>query len=241
MEPLPHLQIPDWTPELEASFLSQGKIEESPSGCLTWTGPIFIPGGYGRFYVPSGEKGKAGRVYRAHRVIYAWRVGDPGEAVLNHVCHDPFECRTSDNYCIHRRCVNPDHLEPTTRGENVRKGLPGSPLWHPLGNSLKTHCDYGHEFTPENTYKNPKTGDRACKICKAARAAATYAEMTDEERDALNAKRRANREHITYDLRPCEACGLDYQPLRSTSRFCPRKACINKRQSANRANRKENK
>jgi len=239
MEPLPHLQIPDWTPELEASFLSQGQIEESPGGCLTWTGPVFIPGGYGRFYIPSGEKGKVGRNYRAHRVIYAWRIGEPGEAILDHTCHDPLEC-LSDDYCIHRRCVNPDHLQPTTRGENVRRGLPGSPLWHPLGNSLKTHCDNGHEFTPENTYRDLKTGYRACSICKAARAAKAYAEMTDEERDALNAKRRANRKRITYEPRQCQEpeCTNIYQPMRSESRYCSEQACINRRQNANRAKRK---
>jgi len=234
MEPLPHLQILDWTPELEASFLSQGKIEETPSGCLTWTGPVFLPGGYGRFYVPSGEKGKAGRVYRAHRVMFAWRNGDPGQAVLNHICHDPFECFASDDYCIHRRCINPDHLEPTTRGDNVRKGIPGSPLWHPLGNSLKTHCDNGHEFTPENTSINKKTGWRSCKICSAARTAATRSAMTDEERDAHNDRRRANRKHITYEVRPCENCGKPYQPIRSTSQFCQRKVCVNERQRLNR-------
>lgn len=31
-----------------------------------------------------------------------------------------------------------------------------------------THCKHGHEFTPENTYWNPK-GFRNCRICRAAR------------------------------------------------------------------------
>ena len=152
--------------------------------------------------------------YRAHRVSYVWAHGEPN-CDLHHTCGNTW-------------CVNPDHIVAASAGQKRHRSvIPG-------------HCANGHEFTPENTYLDSR-GWRQCKICKAARAAATYAEMTDEERDALNTKRRANREHITYDLRPCEACGLDYQPLRSTSRFCPRKACINKRQSANRANRKENK
>lgn len=33
-----------------------------------------------------------------------------------------------------------------------------------------THCKHGHEFTPENTYFNPK-GFRNCRICRAARRA----------------------------------------------------------------------
>ena len=29
-----------------------------------------------------------------------------------------------------------------------------------------TYCKNGHEFTPKNTYTNPNTGFRACRICK---------------------------------------------------------------------------
>jgi len=229
MEPLPHLPIPDWTPELDASFISQGKIEESPDGCFIWTGPIFMPGGYGRFYIPSGEKGKAGRSYRAHRVIYAWLVGDPGEAVLDHICHDPLECFDSDDYCIHRRCVNPDHLVPTTRGDNVRRGLPGSPLWHPQGNSLKQISARGHDLD----YVDPRRGWRESRVDRAA-ATARYRERNREE---INATRRANRQRITYDPRPCLWCGTVYQPMRSDSRYCTERACINDRQRANRNKR----
>lgn len=32
-------------------------------------------------------------------------------------------------------------------------------------NAVKTHCDQGHEFTPENTYKQTKSG-RGCKECR---------------------------------------------------------------------------
>jgi HNH endonuclease len=33
----------------------------------------------------------------------------------------------------------------------------------------KTHCTKKHEYTPENTYVNPKTGGRDCQICRAER------------------------------------------------------------------------
>ena len=39
----------------------------------------------------------------------------------------------------------------------------GKPHWVP-----KTHCPSGHEFTPENTYLNPK-GYKECKHCRKAR------------------------------------------------------------------------
>lgn len=36
----------------------------------------------------------------------------------------------------------------------------------PVGNKDKTHCKNGHEFTPENTIKNPcDEGRRRCRIC----------------------------------------------------------------------------
>ena len=237
MEPLPHSPIPSRTPELGASFDANVPAPDPETGCQFWLGQKYTTG-YGRFYVPSAEKNKAGRQYRAHRVAYAWKHGDPGEAVIDHLCHDPILCVPDENgWCLHRSCVNVDHLGLTTRGENVRRGIPGSPLWHPVGNSNKTHCDNGHEFTTENTYEDLKRGWRQCVTCKAARAAKTYAEMTDADRDAHNAKRRARRKHITYDIRPCQCCGLDYQPMRSDSRFCTRQVCINVRQTENRNRR----
>jgi HNH endonuclease len=36
-------------------------------------------------------------------------------------------------------------------------------------NSVKTHCKYGHEFTPENTYIFPSNGRRGCRKCAVLR------------------------------------------------------------------------
>jgi Transcription factor WhiB len=38
-------------------------------------------------------------------------------------------------------------------------------------NADKTHCAYGHPFSPENTYYTP-TGERRCRACRARRARA---------------------------------------------------------------------
>lgn len=35
--------------------------------------------------------------------------------------------------------------------------------------SSLTHCPQGHEYTPENIYRNPKTGHRMCRACMAIR------------------------------------------------------------------------
>jgi NUMOD4 motif/HNH endonuclease len=52
------------------------------------------------------------------------------------------------------------NLEYGTRSENVRDTLRhGTNYW-----ANKTHCKYGHEFTPQNTYVNSK-GSRECRTC----------------------------------------------------------------------------
>lgn len=225
--------IPDKTPELEALWLEQGQIEvDQETGCRYWTGPVYENGGYGRLYVPSSTPGQSGRYYRTHRVSYAWARGDT-EMILDHLCHDPLECKLDRNgWCEHRRCVNPDHLEPTTRGDNVRRGLPGSPLWNPLGNSLKGKCVNGHLFTHENTFVNTR-GERQCRICLCDAQSRHRA----AHRDEINAKRRAERKPVTYDERPCAHCGKPFTPKRSTGQLCRRRDCINSRQRDNRDKR----
>ena len=37
-------------------------------------------------------------------------------------------------------------------------------------NSQKTHCPYGHPYSPENTYVQKKTGGRFCRTCLRRRA-----------------------------------------------------------------------
>ena len=55
--------------------------------------------------------------------LYSWLVGAiPHGYDIDHVCHNAAavagRCAGGDS-CIHRRCVNPDHLEPVTRRENT--------------------------------------------------------------------------------------------------------------------------
>ncbi len=41
-----------------------------------------------------------------------------------------------------------------------------------------TRCAQGHEYTEENTYVDPKTGDRHCRICRRAYDNKRYAQKT---------------------------------------------------------------
>jgi len=68
-----------------------------------------------------------------------------------------------DHLCRVTACVNPDHLEPVTHAENVRRGTVGAVNSARL--RAETHCRNGHEYTAENT--SIVDGYRRCKACSA--------------------------------------------------------------------------
>src|SRR5215207_1281913 len=94
--------------------------------CWEWLGGTFQTTGYGK------TTAREGRSRLAHRHIYQLLVGDPGGLDLDHLC-------------MNRICCNPDHLEPVTHAENVRRH------WQ----ARKVECVHGHAYTPENTYRTP--------------------------------------------------------------------------------------
>lgn len=98
-----------------------------------------------------------GKTTRIHRAVYEHFVGRiPPGLTLDHLCRN-------------RACCNPAHLEPVSVGENVLRGV-----GHTARNAAKTHCDNGHEFTPENTYVYG-AGWRQCLACNRARKRARRA------------------------------------------------------------------
>ena len=54
---------------------------------------------------------------------------------------------------------------------------------------IRTHCPAGHAYSTDNTYVNPKTGNRQCRACGAQRSRATFRErlygMTFEQYTGL--------------------------------------------------------
>lgn len=128
-------------------------VEPGPDGCVLYAGCL-INTGYGQISVNGVQT-------LAHRAIYELTVGPiPDGMVIDHTCHnrDP-ECMGGDT-CLHRRCINVEHLEPVTGAENTRRGKG----W--ATNGTKTRCPQDHPYDADNTYLYG--GRRYCRACNNA-------------------------------------------------------------------------
>lgn len=145
-----------WWNQQKASVLArmQAKMAPQPNGCIHWTGRISKEG-YG--YV-----GVKGTTKPTHRVAYELHVGPIPEGIwIDHACHNGDMSCLGGSTCLHRRCVNPQHLEPVTPRENQHRSH--------LTDASKTACVHGHPFTAENTYLRPDGKGRCCRECIRAR------------------------------------------------------------------------
>lgn len=123
--------------------------------CWVWTASS-ANGGYGQFFPGDGKR------WRAHRWLWTQLVGEIAPGLeADHMCRNP-------------PCVNPDHIQLVTKKENLAA--------RPSVKAAReaTHCQRGHEFTPENTRRYwPPT--RRCRECDNARARARYHRETKEQ------------------------------------------------------------
>ena len=164
------------------------------TGCLLWTA-YTMQNGYGQF-------GMGGKTVLAHRTAYEHWVGRiPTGLVLDHLCRV-------------RSCCNPDHLEPVTNAENIRRGA-----------AVRTSCKQGHEFDVDNT--SWSRGSRTCLVChrrgekqRRARVAlqANRQIQTDNRHKTHCPSQHEYTQENTYtdkkNRRTCVACSREHQRQR---------------------------
>lgn len=146
----------DYLPKISTQARFLQKVDKAGE-CWVWTSTKDRMG-YGKFWVRGLQKSLL-----AHRVAFMWYVGPiPKGFDIDHLCRNP-------------SCVRPDHLEPVTRAENLRRGLRGV---------LTTHCPYGHDYSlPGNVYLN-KRGHRHCAVCTRERQRRYHARKRAEKASA---------------------------------------------------------
>jgi hypothetical protein len=129
---------------LEALKRAESRFVPEPNtGCWIWSAAVDNRG-YGRISVHNKWR-------HAHRFLYEQYVGSVPEGLeLDHICRTP---------C----CVNPEHLEPVTHQENMRRAGASGAMG--IRNKRKSHCPNGHEYAGSNLYVT-SNGWRQCHECR---------------------------------------------------------------------------
>lgn len=117
--------------DVRARILARVAMPEGEGGCWLWQRSLHR-NGYGYIAINGKQK-------RAHRIAYQQWKGEIAEGLdLDHLCRV-------------RGCVNPAHLEPVTRKENVARS--------PIIGKARTHCAKGHDLGPATDES------RTCRTC----------------------------------------------------------------------------
>lgn len=123
------------------------RFTDRSSDCWLWLGRK-NPSGYAQIVIAKHQRS-------AHRVSYETFVGPiPAGLEIDHLCRV-------------RHCVNPAHLEPVTRAENMRRAVAatGMVAGKPVGGmQLGEECLSGHLVDAENHYI--RRGLIRCLTCR---------------------------------------------------------------------------
>lgn len=90
-----------------------------------------------------------------------------------HTCDNP-PCVRASHLFVGDAVINAADMAAKGRAyrgpkpqEQIAKMIEGRKRWeaeHPYDEASYTHCVHGHEYTPDNTYRN-KDGSRHCRTC----------------------------------------------------------------------------
>ena len=128
------------------------------TGCWVWR-RTRSKAGYGQMYVD-------GKMVYAHREYYQGYVADiPPGLVIDHLCGN-------------KACCNPDHLEPVTFAENMRR-------------TRRSTCKRGHLLRDDNVYVAPD-GERQCRECNRIRGRVRTQRLAAEFKEQRVAKHDRN-------------------------------------------------
>lgn len=90
----------------DAGIRVLARVVLTPFGCFEYRGYINPITGYGQIF---NSKVEGSRTIGAHVAVWRHLIGPvPTGLVLDHLCR-------------HRPCCNPDHLQPVTQRENLRR------------------------------------------------------------------------------------------------------------------------
>lgn len=143
--------------QLEFQEYITSRVDIDENGCWLWV-LTRDPDGYGEGCFQKRKR-------RAHRL--AWEAFKGPIPPGFHV----------DHLCRVRHCVNPEHLEPVTAGENIRRGL--------TGYTRRTECKRGHKFAEHGRLDSQ--GRNQCRECDRLRNRQFY----ERNRETVLAKMRA--------------------------------------------------
>lgn len=130
------------------------RIDRS-TACWVWIGSRDIAG-YGR----AGFEFAGRKAWLAHRLMWTAFNGPIPEGLdLDHLCRN-------------KACVNPDHLEPVTRSENIRRGAGN----HKTQAVRPAFCPAGHRYDRGDLRTEPlgpgqRRSRRWCRDCNRIRKA----------------------------------------------------------------------